>query len=88
MSKQIVMFSSNDSGYRISFKGTFRSEKMLNKFMDIWQYVGGFLRFNYDLLYTLDSQYPEAYPIIPTTYRGYKFVMTKLYPHLIWRKNE
>jgi len=82
MTKQIVEFSSNDPGYRNTFRGTFRSERTFNKFIETWQHAGGFLRFNYDLLYTLDDEYPGLYSTIPANYKGYKRVMQVLYPDL------
>ena len=82
MTKYIVEFSSNAEGYRDKFKGTFRSRRVLDKFMDMWQHAGGFLRFNHDVLYELNDEYPGVWVIIPANYRGYKMVMSALYPDL------
>jgi len=69
-----VVFHAND-GSRKTFEAKFRSEKLADRFIDMFQYIGEYKRFEVDII----GKTSQRIPTVSCNMRGFIRVYDELY---------
>lgn len=71
-----VTFYGQD-GKKTKFDTMFRSENVFDKFLESYQYYGGFMRFEYDIW---EDNCKEHLPVLTNDDKSFSIVYNNLYP--------